>query len=307
MSVTARPGPQNEGYAYREQVGPAQAGQTVLAYLASRYRHSSTSRWRERLDGGEVSVDGRRADSAAVLRSGQVIVWARPPWREAEVPLGWALLHRDPHVLAVAKPAGLPTVPAGGFLVHTLLARLRAWFPEATPAHRLGRGTSGLVLFARTADAQAALARAWRECRVHKVYRARVTGSPREDAFVVEAPIGPVPHSVLGTVQAASAAGRRALSRVRVLRRGEGSALVEVEIETGRPHQIRIHLAAAGHPLIGDPLYGEGGLPRDDTAALPGDTGYALHAHRLALAHPATGAPLHLSCRPPRTLRLPQE
>ena len=89
MSVTAPASAVNEGYAYREQVGAAQAGQTVLDYLARRYTHSSQSQWRDRLDRGEVSVDGRRADPAAVLHGGQIIVWARPPWREAEVPLGW--------------------------------------------------------------------------------------------------------------------------------------------------------------------------------------------------------------------------
>jgi 23S rRNA pseudouridine1911/1915/1917 synthase len=214
----------------------------------------------------------------------------------------------------VAKPAGLPTAPAGGFLTHTLLARVRAWFPEATPAHRLGRGTSGLVLFARTAEARAGLARAWRAAQVRKLYRARLAGSPAADDFVVEVPIGPVPHALLGTLHAASAAGRAARSRVRVLRRDGASSLVEVEIETGRPHQIRIHAAAAGHPLLGDPLYGEGGLPRAEGAGLapereplPGDTGYALHAHRLELAHPVTGERLALACRPPSVLRLAHE
>jgi 23S rRNA pseudouridine1911/1915/1917 synthase len=297
----------NQGYAYRVRVDAKDVGRGVLAFLAGRYTHSSEAHWRERLERGEVSVDGRLAAAGAVLRAGQVVVWARPPWREPEVPLAWALLHRDPHLLAVAKPAGLPTAPAGGFLSHTLLARVRASFPEATPAHRLGRGTSGLVLFARTAEARAGLARAWRAGEVRKLYRARVAGCPEADAFVIEVPIGPVPFAALGTLHTASPHGRAARSRVRVLRRDEASSLVEVEIETGRPHQIRIHAAAAGHPLLGDPLYGEGGLPRVDVAALPGDLGYALHAHRLELAHPVTGEPLALVCRPPATLRLARE
>ena len=84
----------------------------------------------------------------------------------------------------------------------------------------------------------------------------------------------------------------------------EGTALLEVEIFTGRPHQIRIHLAYAGHPLVGDPLYGPGGTPLPGTAALPGDPGYLLHAHRLELRHPGHGTWLTLTCQPPPVLRL---
>jgi 23S rRNA pseudouridine1911/1915/1917 synthase len=96
--------------------------------------------------------------------------------------------------------------------------------------------------------------------------------------------------------------GKPAISHVRVLAVREGRALVAVTIPTGRPHQIRIHLAAAGHPLVGDPLYVEGGVP-DLDPALPGEGGYRLHAYRLALAHPATGERLELECAPPPELR----
>lgn len=297
--------PSNAGYAYRQQVARGAAGQTVLGFLATRYTHSSPAEWCSRLARGEIALDGETLREDALLRAGQTLVWTRPPWSEEEVPLCWALLHRDPHLLAVAKPSGLPTAPAGGFLAHTLLTRVRTWFPEATPAHRLGRGTSGLVLFTRTREAGAALARAFREGRVRKLYRARVTGMPVPEAFSVDTAIGPVPHPILGTVFAAAPGGRPALSHVRVLERDGASSLVDVEIETGRPHQIRIHLAAAGFPLLGDPLYAPGGLPRTDAApALPGATGYALHARAVELLHPVTGAPLALSCSPPPGLRL---
>jgi 23S rRNA pseudouridine1911/1915/1917 synthase len=90
---------------------------------------------------------------------------------------------------------------------------------------------------------------------------------------------------------------------VTVLERRRDATLVEVEIRTGRPHQIRIHLAWAGHPLVGDPLYGPGGVPLPDTCALPGDPGYLLHAQRLELVHPRTGERLALTCQPPRLLQ----
>jgi len=100
--------------------------------------------------------------------------------------------------------------------------------------------------------------------------------------------------------------GKPALSHVRVLARGRDRSVVEVHIPTGRPHQIRIHLAVAGHPLVGDPLYGSGGALVAEPG-LPGDGGYRLHAHRLALDHPGTGRRLELECAPPEELRGPFE
>jgi 23S rRNA pseudouridine1911/1915/1917 synthase len=293
----------NEGYEYRERIGPDASGCTVLAHLAARYRHSSEDAWSKRLAAGEVLLDGYPAEASDTLRAGQSLVWRRPPWEEPPVPLGFAVLHLDGHLLAVAKPRGLPTIPHGGlYLTHTLLHQVRRRWPEAAPLHRLGRGTSGLVLLARTKEARRAVTTAWREGRVEKRYLALVSGIPVEESFTVETPVGPVPHPRLGQVHAASATGKPSTSHVRRLAIRDGQALVEVCIPTGRPHQIRIHLAAAGHPLVGDPLYGTGGLPRSDPA-LPGEGGFWLHSHRLVLAHPATGERIELECPPPPPLR----
>jgi 23S rRNA pseudouridine1911/1915/1917 synthase len=292
----------NAGFEYREEVGAEAAGRTVIAWLAARYPHSTEAAWRERLAAGEVSVDGEAALATDVLQPGQSLAWRRPPWEEPAVPLCFAVLHRDEHLLAVAKPRGLPSMPNGGFLEHTLLFRVRRAHPEAVPMHRLGRGTSGLVLFARTGAARRHVAAEWRAGRVEKTYRALASGRISADLLTIEAPIGLVPHPRLGRVHAASPAGRPAVSHVRVLARRGDATLVEVVIPTGRPHQIRIHLAAAGHPLVGDPLYGAGGVP-GPRPALPGEGGYRLHAYRLALAHPATGRQMLVECSPPPDLR----
>lgn len=299
----------NRGHTYEEQIDRRGAGRAVLAHLSARFGLASPEAWRERIALGQVRLDGGLASADAILAAGQWLRWDRPPWEEPPAPLDAAVLHEDALLLAVAKPRGLPTTPGGGlYLEHTLLAVVRRRAPEASPMHRLGRDTSGVVLFARTAAAASLVQAAFRQRRVEKTYRALVSGHPAADAFTVAAPIGEVAHPLLGTVHAAAAGGRPSVSHVRVLERrtgdaGQPCALVEVAIETGRPHQIRIHLGHAGHPLVGDPLYGPGGVPLPGTRALPGDPGYLLHARRLALEHPATGAALVLECPPPRALR----
>jgi 23S rRNA pseudouridine1911/1915/1917 synthase len=292
----------NRGFEYRETVGGAANGSTVLAWLAARYRHSSETAWRARIAAGEVSLDGVVASAGQALRAGQCLAWRRPPWEEPEAPLAFAVLFRDEHLLAVAKPRGLPSLPNGGFLEHTLLFRVRRLHPEAVPMHRLGRGTSGLLLFARTERARRALAAAWRAGRVEKEYRALVSGVPGQAHFTIDVPIGRVAHPRLGSVHAALAGGKPSLSYVALLSSRGDRALVAVRIPTGRPHQIRIHLAAAGYPLVGEPLYVTGGVP-GSRPGLPGEGGFHLHSHRLTLAHPATGARLALECALPPELR----
>jgi len=292
----------NGGFEYREILGREAHGSTVLAWLAARHRHSAEPVWRARVEAGEVKLDGVVAAAMDTLRSGRCLAWQRPPWEEPEVPLGFAVLYRDDELLAVAKPRGLPSVPNGGFLEHTLLYRVRRLHPEAVPMHRLGRGTSGLLLFARTAAARSVLAAQWRAGRVDKEYRALVSGVPHATSFTIDVPIGTVSHPRLGRVHAAVAGGKPALSRVELVESRGDRALVSVRIPTGRPHQIRIHLAAAGYPLLGDPLYVTGGVPGAQPA-LPGDGGYRLHAQRLAFAHPSSGARLELECAPPAELR----
>jgi len=295
----------NGGFSYEERI--QRPGLTVLAHFTRHHPHSGEDLWRVRIEGGEVELDGRRPEPDTPLVPGQRLVWRRPPWEEPEADLRVAILHEDDQLLAAFKPRGLPTLPGGGFLEHTLIAQVRLAFPEASPMHRLGRGTSGLVLFARTHAAGAALQAAWRDRRIDKRYRALGSGVASQEQYELTAPIGPVPHPWLGTLFAAHPAGKASRSVARVLERREDATLFEVDIETGRPHQIRIHLAHAGHPLVGDPLYGPGGVPRPGLIALPGDGGYWLHAGRLAFVHPGTGQAMVLEAKAPPELLTREE
>lgn len=303
----------NNGYAYREQLNNCAKGRSILEYLTARYSHSTRAEWQARLERGEVQLGEQTATAHQRLSAGQVLVWHRPPWLEKDAPLHFEVLYQDEHLIAVSKPSGLPTMPAGGFLQHTLLHLLRAEFGSVSPMHRLGRATSGIVLFARSSAAAAPLAEAWRNHQVSKQYLALAQGRAEQDEYRITAAIGSVPHPLLGEVYAAcppeSPKGKPSLSVARVLERrslpnSTDATLFEVDIQTGRPHQIRIHLASIGHPLVGDPLYASGGLPLAHLPGLPGDGGYWLHAQRLSLAHPISGERLSLEATPPSILRV---
>ena len=296
----------NHGWSYRDQVGSAAAGLTALDYLTATRSHSTADEWVDRFERGEIEIDGMRANPATVLQLGRILVWHRPPWDEPAVPTNFALVYEDESLVAVDKPSGLQTMPAGGFLEHTLMHLLRQHIPEASPLHRLGRYTSGLVLFARTHAAAAVLSKAWRDHEVKKTYRALGSGVSTRDRIEIDAAIGPLPHPQLGSVHAASTAGKPSRSVATALERGEHDTLFSVDIATGRPHQIRIHLAYAGHPLVGDAVYANGGVIKDDPG-LPGDGGYFLHSEQLRFSHPVTGRTLHLRAPAPAALRTTAE
>ncbi len=294
----------NNGYSYLEELGARAVGHTLLSYLTHYFSHSSGQLWQERLDLGEVLLDGVPSRGDVVLRAGQKMVWNRPPWLEEDAPLDYGLVYQDPYIVAVNKPSGLPTLPGGGFLQHTLLNVVRHDFPEASPLHRLGRCTSGLVLFARNKVAAAQLSKDLRDRDLEKRYLALGQGVAQQEHFEIRAAIGPVPHPLLGQVFAACATGKASHSVATALERREGSTLFQVDILSGRPHQIRIHLAYVGHPLVGDPLYAAGGLPLTPLPGLPGDGGYFLHAARLIFLHPISRERVWLEAEIPEILRV---
>ena len=293
--------PLNHGYRYRQVLGPEAVGHTVLSYLARHFTHSREDEWQDRIAAGEVLLDDRVANGQEPLRAGTALVWNRPGWVEEETPQTYGVIFRDEHLLVVDKPSGLPTIPGGGFYQNTLLSLVQSECPEARPLHRLGRATSGLVLFALTPQVAATLSRNWPQVR--KQYQALSCGVASQETYDIQVPIGPQAHPRLGQVHAASATGKPARSIARVLQRRATTTVFEVDLLTGRPHQIRIHLASIGHPLEGDPLYATGGLPRLDQPGLPGDAGYWLHAQRVVFEHPVTGERLDLTAPLPEILR----
>ncbi len=294
----------NDGYIYRELIDRRAAGQELHRYLSARYLHSSPAQWTEHLLAGRVLLDGVAAAAGAVLSLGQKLEYHRPAWEEPDAPLDLPVLHEGDGVIVVGKPSGLPTLPGGGFLQHTLLHQLRLLHPDASPMHRLGRWTSGAVLCSRNSAAGADIAAQFAARAVDKRYRALASGRPEQDAFSIDVPIGPVPYPPLGTLHAALMDGKRASSSVTVLEHRAGAFLCDVRIATGRPHQIRIHLAAVGHPLVGDPLYVGGGQPREGGTALPGDPGYLLHAAEIGFSSPGSRLRIVVQAPPPEALRV---
>ena len=255
---------------------------------------------------GRVQVDGKPVTSRrAKLAEGQTLEVDRPdevadPGPEADPSVAFTVVHVDEAFVVIDKPAGLVVHPGAGHRSGTLVHGLVAMFPELStlPArvgsepdrpgivHRLDRGTSGLMVVARTPDAYHALVDQLSERTVSRTYRALVLGTVEGESGVVDAPIGRSVSSP--TRMAISRKGKEARTRYQVEERFSLPApttLVRASLETGRTHQIRVHLAAIGHPVVGDDPYSQG-------RSLPGAmvTRPFLHAYALAFDHPVTGA-----------------
>jgi 23S rRNA pseudouridine1911/1915/1917 synthase len=288
----------NKGWVYRARVAPEDAGKTVLAYHVGRFTHSDEAAWRAAIALGRVRVNGQSVTPETVLVDGDKLEFHRPPWQEPDAPESFDVAFEDEHVLVVVKPPGLQVLPAGPYSARTLLSLVRssdASRAAAAPAHRLGRGTSGLIAFGKSAIGRASLNRELREGCFGKTYLAWVEGTALPTSFAARQAIARVPHGPI-SIHVAAEKGRAALTRVRVLRRERRRSLVAAQPITGRPDQIRIHLAAAGAPIVGDPLFGPGGTPKSDVP--PGEGGYLLHSAALSFTHPVSGARIRLRSLP---------
>src|SRR5579863_1731427 len=209
----------NRGYAYTTIISKCH-GPTLLSHLASLYPHSTPQAWQQKLNNGEVTLNGVTVTGSESVTLGQTLVWNRPPWIEPDSPQHFEVLFEDPHMLAVNKPSGLPTLPGGGFMENTLLRCVQRRTPNANPVHRLGRATTGIVLFAKTPQAASNLFANWNIPDIQKIYRALGQNIAQHDAYEIVIPIGLVPHPLIGSVWAASPGGKPSKSLAKVISRG---------------------------------------------------------------------------------------
>ena len=271
------------------------------------------------VEGGRVTVDGHVVRSrSTALRLGQELRVDRIEDRAPSAPVAdptvvFTVVDADRDVIVVEKPAGLVVHPGAGHRSGTLVHGLLAQFPElasvaeavgADPerpgiVHRLDRGTSGLMVVARTPYAYDALVAQLAARSVSRNYRVLVLGAVEGDTGVVDAPIGRSVSSP--TRMAVSRKGKEARTRYRVEQRfGEPAptTLMTASLETGRTHQIRVHLSAIGHPVVGDDIYSQGRSLRGATVGRP-----FLHAYALAFTHPVSGEAVSWTSELPEDLR----
>ncbi len=312
MSVTSRGG----GDAIELVVARSSTGARVDRFVAASVEasRSEVQRW---IELGRVTVGGVVRDASSRLREGDRVV-VRPAPREATLALPdeaveFAVLHVDDEVVVIDKPAGLVVHPArgheGGTLVNGLLARGLFRRDEGDAGgeddethvrpgivHRLDKGTSGVMVVARTPRAREALKAQFQAHSIERAYEAIVVGHAVTQTFSTLH--GRHPRDRLRFTSRVSR-GKRAVTHVRVLATVRGATHVECTLETGRTHQIRVHLSESGTPVLGDPLYGK--PPRDpELRALAERLGHqALHARVLGFVHPATGQPLRFETPPP--------
>ncbi|XP_008465671.1 RNA pseudouridine synthase 5 isoform X1 [Cucumis melo] len=327
----------NDGLFYNDVVKPPDSGKSLIHFYSCKYKSSAPLEgWLQRIKNEQITIDGEViTDPETILRIGSELVYRRLPWKEPDTPFSLEILYEDDEMIALNKPSGLQVLPGGVFQQRTVLTQLQWWSSDQSfsiseelhpvPVHRLGRGTSGILLCAKTKLARTQFAAYFADGtssvirnstseegtkrKISKIYRALVTGIIHDDEVSVDQPIGRMQYpGVAQGLYVATPSGKPACSKVNVLERDEQGehTLVQVEIQSGRPHQIRIHLSSIGHPLLGDPLYVAGGQPNclhsevvnqsfaEDGGyerpmkPVPGDCGYYLHAHQLILYHPKT-------------------
>lgn len=295
------------------------AGVRLDRWLAGRLPELSRMRVKALIAGGRTRVDGRAVKAAHRVQAGErVEVSIPPPARDGIAPEAVPLrvVFEDAHVLVVDKPAGMVTHPGAGRIDGTLAAAALAHAPEMAGVgsprrpgivHRLDKGTSGLIVLAKTQAAYDGLTAQLARRTVSRRYLALAQGAMRRAEGTVDARIGRDPRSRVRMAIVPEARGKRAVTHYRVLERFGGGAsavtLLECRLETGRTHQIRVHLASLGHPLLGDETYrGRRAVPAGDPvlAELVEELGgVALHAAGLAFTHPVTGEPMRFTCPSP--------
>jgi 23S rRNA pseudouridine1911/1915/1917 synthase len=285
------------------QIPHEQAGQRLDQALAALLPDYSRSRLKGWIESGEVLVDGAARRPKDKVFGGEAVAVAASVADEvptAPQAIALELAHEDKHVLIVNKPAGLVVHPGAGNPDWTLQNALLAFdpklsvLPRAGIVHRLDKDTSGLLIVARTLPAHTTLVRMLEDRKIHREYEAICRGVMTAGG-TVDAPIDR--HPTDRVRMAIRQGGRAAVSHYRVIKRFRAHTHVRVQLETGRTHQIRVHLAHIDYPIVGDRVYGgrlalPKGASEELRAALREFPRQALHAARLQLEHPVTGKPL---------------
>jgi 23S rRNA pseudouridine1911/1915/1917 synthase len=297
------PGTPPEAVVLRFQVPRELAGLRLDRFVQHRIPRLSRTRAQEIVRACAIRADGAKRRPGDIVRAGETVFLVRERFDEPETPQTFGVIHEDESVLVVDKPAGLPMHPSATYHKHTLSYMLRQHYAalDFIPriAHRLDRETSGIVLCGKTAHAERVLKRAFAAHTMQKTYLAIVRGELAQESGEVALPMASVREGLHVLMEVRELDGLPAVTSYRVLARAIGHTLLELSPRSGRQHQLRLHLSAIGHSIVGDKLYGpereapfleyiETGLTADLEQRL-GLARQALHAYSLVFAHPETG------------------
>ena len=309
------PGPQPTLVQRSARVPLAMAGQRLDRVVAEIFPDFSRSRLADWIKGGRLTVDGRAARPRDPVLGGETVDLATDLEQQVDAAgeaIDLAIVHEDKHLLIVDKPPGLVVHPGAGNPTGTLQNALLhhdpklVEIPRAGIVHRLDKDTSGVMVVARTLAAHTRLVEMIAAREMHRRYEAIVYGAIVAGG-TIDAPIGRHRHerTKMAVLEEGDSA-REAVTHYRVRERYRAHTRVQVDLETGRTHQIRVHFAHIRHPLVGDPVYGGLKLPKGASeafvAALRGFRRQALHAERLEFPHPVTGKSIVAEARRPADL-----
>lgn len=287
-------GLKNNGFTYSDIILKKHQNKCILEFYREVYPKTDLSIWLFRMKNRQIFVNHVVTEDNVKLKNGDLLQYKRDPWIEPDVPDKLDILYEDEHILVVDKPSGLPVLPCAFYLENTLLNLGKVKYGKSfAPVHRLDRGTSGIVMCGKTVLGRKHLGKEMQQKKVLKTYFAIIEGELKNDNFEIVTKIGFEDYKALGKVACISNQGKNAITKILSTKTNfeKTLSLVKILLCTGRTHQIRIHLAYIGHPLLGETFYDVGGIPKKSASecdfindATPGDGGFVLHASSVEFA-----------------------